>query len=144
MLEQSSVTLWTVEADGSGIRQRTPDGEGVYAPMWSSDGTLIAYNMNGGGGSGTCTPEIRVLDVSTGTISFVGSPAAAVGWSQDGRSLYAEWQRPLPDAPLGGVVIVRLDGSVERLLVPYEAADRVEAPCLWYGVFSKSYRGPRS
>lgn len=143
MLEQSAVTIWTVEADGTDPpRQRTPDSEQAYSLMWSPDGTQIAYNMTGGGG-GTCIPEIRVLDLATDQVRLIASPTIALGWSQDGRGLYAEWQRPLPDAPLGGLVVVRLDGSVERLLVPYEEADRFDSPCRWYGVYIKSYRGPR-
>ena len=145
MLEQAAVTIWTVEADGTDPpRQRTFDSEGASSPMWSPDGSVIAYNMTGAGGAGSCMPEIRKLDVATDVVTLVGAPAIALGWSPDGRGLYAEWQRPLPDAPLGGVVILRLDGSVERLLVPYEPADRLDATCRWYGVYAKSYRGPRS
>jgi hypothetical protein len=143
MLERSAVRLWTVETDGSAPRPRTLDNESAFLPMWSGDGTLIAYNVHGGG-AGTCTPGIRVLNVATDEVSIVGASTTALGWSPDGRGLYAEWQHPLAGAPLGGLVILRLDGSVERLLVPYEADDRSTEPCLWYGFYSKSYRGPRS
>lgn len=51
----------------------------------------------------------------------------------------------MPGAPNGGLVAMRLDGTITELFVPYEDADLMgnettTAACNWYGLFMKKYR----
>ncbi len=98
--------LWVMNADGSSPRFLTKGSE----PLWSPDGTRIAYLAESESGGG---PQIfvRYLDGESAAIQVTRTALAPadVRWSPDGKSLgfsmvvptEPEWSVKLPNAPAG-------------------------------------------
>lgn len=146
MQTYSTATLWSVNADGSSLRELTPTQHEPYGftPMWTGDGRWLVYTGNAPGRDGACNAIIYKLELSTGEISTVASRAAALGWREDGQTIFADSQAPMAGAPLGGVVAMRLDGTIAERFVAYEPSDDNGGDaCTWYSIFTKAYRGAR-
>jgi Tol biopolymer transport system component len=81
--------IWSVAADGSGLRRLTPSRSNDYAPAWSPDHTSIAYIHDGRGpatlwrmdADGSHRRRIRYSGPSLATAT------SALAWSPDGRSI---------------------------------------------------------
>jgi WD40 repeat protein len=76
--------IWTMNPDGSGLRQMTTSGVDDV-PSWSADGQKIAFASRRDGDS-----EIYSVDVSTGTQTrLTNDPASDYKptWSPDGRKI---------------------------------------------------------
>jgi hypothetical protein len=79
--------LWTIRADGTGLRQLTFSGAGAkHEPAWSPDGRFLAFT------AAYFNPTrvfIEVLDLGTGRMTTV-SPGVMDGqplWSPDGKTI---------------------------------------------------------
>ena len=89
--------IWTIDADGSGLRQLASTEGDVLAPVWSPDGKRIAFSQAKGGDS---------------SIDLIGSEGGAeqqlttgdghdffANWSPDGKRIaFARYDRELREA----------------------------------------------
>jgi len=85
MNDQSRSSVWIVDAAGSRVRELTGGSWRVSSPVWSPDGTRIAFLSERDE-----TTQIHVMWLDTGDVAqltrFERSPGAPV-WSPDGKRL---------------------------------------------------------
>ena len=81
-----TTSIWLVDSDGSAARRFTFDPHGDSAPIWSPDGTRIAFASQRGGRAElyvksftSSSPEELLLSLS--------NPIVPTDWSRDGRFL---------------------------------------------------------
>src|SRR5262245_25984914 len=79
--------IFVATADGSSMRRLTPIA--AYGPVWSPDGTQIAFVE---GSYAETSTAVAVVDVTTGSVTRVFGPDSTVfidrvSWSADGRWL---------------------------------------------------------
>lgn len=77
--------LWLMQADGSENRQLTFQEDKVSAPMWSPDGTTIAFVATQGN-----IHSIRLLPMTGGesrTLIEHGTPPMGLAWNPDGSAI---------------------------------------------------------
>jgi pimeloyl-ACP methyl ester carboxylesterase len=78
--------LYAINPDGTGLDTLTTDSGNDDGPLWSPDGSMIAFSTDRYG-NGT---DIAVMDVETGAITPVLSTVLSewpVDWAPDGQSL---------------------------------------------------------
>jgi len=83
--DQARSNIWIVGADGSRLRELTRGSWRDTAPVWSPDGSRIAFLSDRDG-----TTQIHVLFVSTGELAqltHVERTPGALAWSPDGKQL---------------------------------------------------------
>ena len=74
---QEGTDIWIADADGSGLRPvARGQGEGLWAPKWSPDGTRLVYYRE------DSSPDVFVLDVTTGESQRVADGTVAT-WLDD-------------------------------------------------------------
>ncbi len=98
--------VWIMNADGSDSVNLT-QGRDCASPVWSPDGTKIAYIAGG---------EIWLVDADGSNPQQVTDDAvdkARLWWSEDGSSIYyvAVMTEPLPDEWAPDAFVTALDGS---------------------------------
>ena len=72
--------LFTMDLDGRGLRERTPDGGYAFGPSWSPDGAAIAFGSAVVDAGGREHDAIATLDLASGRVTTVpGSDDAAAG-----------------------------------------------------------------
>ena len=142
--------IWAIRPDGLGRRRLTPPGQPAWWMNWSPDGAWIMYvSPNANQRCVRTTSSSRLMDTwlvrADGTDAHpIARAALPVQFSDDSRSVLVESQEHRPDAPLGGVIRVFVDGSPAELVYAYTDADRnVDELCHPYGVYTKLYRGNR-
>jgi Tol biopolymer transport system component len=132
---QGQVERWhpyVLNADGSGLRPlaslSTDPLVDVNSPLWSPDGTRIAFQswLNHADGQGVDFQPITVVDVATGAMHKVG-PTSNDGyiwqWSPDGRSILV-----IPGGTSDALVIDAATGAVTT------APWRADQPIDWQRV----------
>lgn len=87
---ESTLGVWIVNSDGTGAAPvRTGGPWGPVKPVWSPDGTRIAF-VEGEGAYPSLIPRIRVVDVDGSSVTTLwkgdaGEDVALDDWSSDGE-----------------------------------------------------------
>lgn len=89
--EDARIGVWTMAADGSGLRRVTGEMF-AHAAAWSPDGRQIAFTAINLLGEEIET-DVYVVDADGGRPRLLVSDAAAPAWSPDGRRLAFESRR---------------------------------------------------
>jgi Tol biopolymer transport system component len=115
--------LFVLQVDGRGLRRLTTDGLAEHNPVWSPDGTRIAYLQQHPADNRLPlgpTDDVAVVELHTGdVIQLTTDPdnKRRLSWSPDGKTLAYEIHRrfgtivALIDAATGEPVGNRFDGS---------------------------------
>ena len=99
-----SLTSFTINVDGSDLRQLMPPGEGGTLPQWSPDGSAIASRVGG------VEPAIYLVRPDGGNLRTIAD-ASGPQWTRDGQIVF---YRDVP-AP-GAYWIMDADGGDVRRL----------------------------
>jgi TolB protein len=113
-LRNGSFDIWTVEADGSGLRDLTPQPSLEYSASWSPDGSRVVFGSNRGSESEE-GGHIFAVDVETRRIRrLTADPGGdyAPAWSPDGRWIAFNSTRDGNTE----IYIMRPDGTGQRRL----------------------------
>ncbi len=108
--------IFTVQPDGSGLRQLTPAGEFDRDPIWSPDGTRLLFGLES---------DVFVMnaDGSERRRLVAGLPeAAGYRWSPDGRQIAFTQGGFVDDEFVQDLWVVEADGSGSRRLARDAAA----------------------
>jgi Tol biopolymer transport system component len=112
--------IFVMNADGSGKRQltHTPSGRGSYYPVWSPDGSTIAFWRGGSSGEDGGPPDAEIYTVpATGgdptQLTTDHRPNIEPTWSPDGRQLAFRHGDSL------GIVNADGSGLHDELTVPF-------------------------
>jgi len=119
--------IYTIRADGTGLRKLTDNRSGDDTPAWSPDGTRIAFTSNRHGNE-----ELYVMDADGRNGKRLTRHAAndvAPAWSPDGRRI--AFTRI--SARGGEVLVMNADGSGARRISP--------SPVRGYGSYSPDWSG---
>jgi TolB protein len=134
--ENGNEQVFVMDADGSNARQLTHREGGVgahYAPSWSPDASMIAYE-----GDTSDTSQIFVVRVSDGVSTRVtNGPQAAVdpgGWAPDGGSIL--FSAPNPSIDHYSALSVDLTTRQTRLIVPDASTPTLSPDGAWIGFTS--------
>jgi Tol biopolymer transport system component len=128
-----SSQLFTIEPDGTGLRQithvRAKDGS-PESPAWSPDGRTIAFDAPAGKGVSifTVTPGAHPVELPLSIGAFNGDPA----YSPDGTQISFD-QDIGPTAPTAhGIFIANADGSgAHRLTAGIPTKDAFDTESQW-------------
>jgi Tol biopolymer transport system component len=119
--------IYTIRADGTGLRRLTANRAGDYRPAWSPDGTRIAFTSNRHGNE-----ELYVMDADGRNVKrLTRHPASdiAAAWSADGRRI--AFTRV---GPAGGeILVMNADGTGVRRISP--------RPVRGYGSYTPDWSG---
>jgi len=85
MKDQRHSALWIVRADGTGHRKLTDDDTAESSPLWSPDGTRVAYTASTDEGTEIFTYDLDTRQ-STRLTQLNESPGA-LAWSPDGSHI---------------------------------------------------------
>ena len=105
-------SIFVVGADGSGLRQITPDGLGAGDPDWSPDGSLIVFGPTpwhdwfyGLDQTGWAIRTVHP-DGSELRVVLANGEAGTPSWTSDGRILFAD-----ANATVDRIQVIDADGS---------------------------------
>lgn len=109
--------IYTMNPDGSDVRQITTHPENDLAPAWSPDGSQIAFETNRDG-----NVEIYIVDANGGTARNITNLSLAndhgPSWSPDGRQLVfysnREGNWDIFSTNLDGSVVINLTNTPNR------------------------------
>jgi dipeptidyl aminopeptidase/acylaminoacyl peptidase len=115
--------IWTIEPDGSDAVQLTTSGTGERAlyPVWSSDGSFLAYQKGRGLGSVIIPVHETAEDTPVPRLaewSDVDSEFIAWSWSSDGSRL-AGWRRMKSDGREAGIVLYSFESREYESLTEF-------------------------
>src|SRR5690242_10098993 len=74
--------LYTMNADGSGVRLLVPESPGLGSPTWSPDGARIAFCPSCDAGTG-----ISVVDADGTRLHAIAKEGHSPAWSPGGRRI---------------------------------------------------------
>jgi Tol biopolymer transport system component len=129
----SAGEIWTVDADGSNPTQLTHDatdgGVSNTAPLWSPDGSRIAWLKQSGKGSDVWTMRSDgSAQQAVTTDGAAGAHNTDLSWSSDGRLAWLKRAGTDLSAANANVWLARGDGSGARALT---SSTRVVAGPYW-------------
>jgi TolB protein len=133
-----SSEIFSVNADGSGLRRLTRDRAIDVSPTWSPDGQRIAFVSDRAG-----SPQVYLMDADGGEarrLTFDGSYNTAPAWSPDGRWIAYETRI---DGQFD-IWLIDPEGTVNAPLVSHPQSDETPAwsPDSRLLAFSSKRRGP--
>jgi dipeptidyl aminopeptidase/acylaminoacyl peptidase len=101
----NDLEIYTVSADGSGVRALTDNAVADSRPSWAPDGTRLAFMRK----EGRSAYDIWVVDASGGHERLVASNGVNPEWTADGRIVFSrgKW-----------TYCVSVAGGDERVLMP--------------------------
>jgi Tol biopolymer transport system component len=101
----NDLEIYTVSADGSGVRALTDNAFADSRPSWAPDGTRLAFMRK----KGRSAYDIWVVDASGGHERLVASNGVNPEWTADGRIVFSrgKW-----------TYCVSVAGGDERVLMP--------------------------
>jgi len=109
--------IWTMNADGSGQTQLTTESANHGDPVWSPDGTKIAFGSDREGGGRTNIFIINADGTGLRQLTFFNPPyeCGDTGWTSDSCFICFEWDTPntgqSSTSAWAEVWIVPVDGS---------------------------------
>jgi eukaryotic-like serine/threonine-protein kinase len=80
-------SLYTINADGSGLKQLTPAPGSDFEPAWSPDGTRIAFTSVRGGFRQIYSLDVETLEVTLLTNTTSAIESSQPSWSPDGSKI---------------------------------------------------------
>ncbi len=83
--DETDVTIWVVNADGSGLTQLTSGNLIDAGPVWSPDGSEIAFSAGAGSCLGVCV--ISAAGGARRQVASTNTVGPTVAWSPDGRDI---------------------------------------------------------
>lgn len=126
---KSSGHIFTVRADGTGLRQLTSGPGAEFTPAWSPDGKQLAVTAQGEPGA---APGIFLVDAASGEMRAVTSNPypgyldKEPDFSPDGRRIVFVRERSLLEAGgkanLAALFVVNVDGTGLRRLTEWQDA----------------------
>jgi TolB protein len=111
--------LYVMRADGTDVRRLTEGDFSDYSPVWSPDGTQIAFERLGREQSGLFVMRVDGSDVRqlASGLEIFSAPA----WGSNGEIAIAV--NGTKDGAPGGIVLVAADGSGTLQMVPGSEVD---------------------
>lgn len=120
--------LWTIERDGSGLRQITTTGLPPVTPAWSPDGTHVAFARGEPPGTALwlVAPDGSDEHQLTSPQGFDHSPS----WSPDGRQLaFVRGQGDVTGfGNPGAIWVIDTDGTGAHMVVAADATNPAWSP----------------
>jgi Tol biopolymer transport system component/serine/threonine protein kinase len=80
-------SLYIINADGTGLKQLTPNPGSDFEPAWSPDGTRIAFTSVRGGFRQIYSLDIETLEVTLLTNTTDSIESSQPSWSPDGSKI---------------------------------------------------------
>jgi Tol biopolymer transport system component len=80
-------SLYTINADGTGLKQLTPAPGSDFEPAWSPDGTRIAFTSVRGGFRQIYSLDVESLEVTLLTNTTNAVESSQPSWSPDGTKI---------------------------------------------------------
>ncbi len=107
----ASFNVYVINADGTGLKNLTPNLVSGYAPVWSPDGKLIAFTGSTGG-----LPQIFVMNADGSDQRQLTQDTTPTGagyptWSPDGKKIIYISN---PDTSASEYYIINNDGSQQQ------------------------------
>ena len=105
--DPNSYEIYTMNADGSNLRQVTHNAVADLAPSWGPKGgrlAVVQVAYDGNGERIPSSPELRLISLATGAESLVvHTPMNDAAWAPDGRLIaYADEESAYVVPPSGG------------------------------------------
>jgi imidazolonepropionase-like amidohydrolase/Tol biopolymer transport system component len=139
--DENGGRLWKAPIEGGAPTELSRSKAFYGLPVWSADGTKIAFVMGSASGwlseDNSDTYELKLIAASGGaitTVTHMRSPNSRVSWSGDGKRLYYDEVTPpnplVPDSqPSTALVSVRTDGVDKKTHIRFpEVVSAVPSP----------------
>ncbi len=117
-VESGGYSIYLMAPDGTDVRRLTPAGNLDYSPVWSPNGSQIAFLRGGAGMQVMNADGTNVHQLTGPDLELLSGPA----WSPDGTSI-AVAINGVKDGAQGGIALVATAGTNAMTFVPGTRAD---------------------